>query len=122
MVSKDYGFTKLPKWAQAEFNNRDRIIRELRREIKALRAIENMEASEALEPDYLPKAAVLSPHHHKLPIGDGHVRYQLDKPYAWIDVRFVEDGWGPHVYISAGRGLEIQPSASNCVRLYVSKD
>lgn len=123
-MRKEYDLTKLPKWGQAEIVARDRRIKELEQENAALRAIGDNEASSALEPDYLPKAAVLDPYHHKIPVGDGHIRYQFDDSlYLHIDARFIENEYdGDHLYISASRSLEIQPSASNCIRLYVRQD
>lgn len=115
--------TKLPKWAQEHMATQDRVIRDLEKEVKAQKAILTNTPDDALQPDYLPRAAYLDPHRHNIPIADGHVRYMFnDNKFLYIDTRFVEtDYHDVYLDIHGSNSVVIKPVASNLVHVCVER-
>lgn len=110
--------TKLPAWAQKLLADKNREILHLIEERDAARALFNMESSETLAPRWQTQAAYLDPYDHMLPIGDGHVRYELEKDSkGHVDVRYQERGIErvPAVTIMGSRTICVLPVACNAI-------
>lgn len=126
-TATEYDTTKLPIWAQKLLESKDHEIRDLTVERDAARALFAMEPNENLDPSWdVPRVAHLDPHRHMLPIGTGHVRYQVDDEFSYIETRAFQQYNGRDrpkvncVYVTGARTLSVEPVASNALRLFLA--